>query len=582
MRSNDFFYKPTGLVNVFKLPFTLLLILPIWVISFLYAGLLHYNPITFLGPLIFAAYAVSIGQIVVLGINIAEVRNRWVGIFIGLFFFSCALYFSWSQFLTLWSNGFPLYLLQPEHLWAALQNLFNEGAYSTFSIQIDGYFGAIIWVLEAAFLGIFCLKMADNTVNHEIYCENCRKWISPIEGFYEFQYDNEQVLLSNLNLGNLDFLEHSQKVEEGSTKYYRIDASCCNTCATSNFLSLQKITTEVDQDDPKSTSESTELLIEHLGVSQQSFDKLYDKSHHWFHYTESGKYKHSLWLGIPIAAFAIYFLGWFYQAISMYLTNNNFGEMHGVAYAFNGLAFLLYAAVIALLTMKILQFFNSRNAVVTNYFGLMLGVMAVYLTNMGLVGGLGEIIWHPDILWFERLQLVHVHEFEYLGWTGLLLETGILLLAPLVGAFSIADSRVYCENCQNWADEEEDILVFDYDDAEELKIKFRNQELDYLDQIKVIPYSAEKTILFRINAEWCKGCDTIHTLSLEQVTRTYNSRDRDYGYSYKSIYEDLIYSKEGFDKVMDFAKEWHELHPLVPKEEEVVEPEKKEQLEVKK
>ena len=552
MLSTEKYYKPTGILNILRLPLVILLIIPIWLVSFLYAGLLHWSPITFLSPLIFGVFALVVGQIIVLGINLAEVQNRGAAKVIGLLFFLASFYFSWANFLTIWLDSYPIRMLQPNFLWESFQKLITEGAYSTFSFQLNGYFGVIIWILEAILLGFYCVYIASSTVEHDVYCTNCTKWINPIEKFFTFQYSDEKELIKNFKDGAFTFLDESQEIQNDLSSYYQIDASCCNTCANSYYLSLLKVTREKDESEPETTIESTELMVEHLHASRENFKTLYAKSLHWMHYTESGKFKHSLWLGIPFLGAIIYFFGMLYQSITTYMEN----------YFVTGLALFFFIIGLSYLTKQTLEHFDSRNSVVSNYFGLIIGSIAVYLTNMAMFAENGAYLWDPDLLWLGISKLTQRHEWESLAWTGLIVESSFLLLGPTLGASMVATSRVYCEKCKEWANEEDDIMDFSYENEEELKEKFRTQSLGFLENMKAIPSSDQKTKFFRINAEWCKKCETIHTLSLETVTRTYDFRDRTYDYSSSIIYEDLIYTHEGFDKVMAFAKNWKKLNPL--------------------
>jgi hypothetical protein len=546
MNSTPVYYKPSGKVNIFRLPLTLLLIVPIWLIGFLYAGLLHWNPLTFLGPVILFIYAFAISQIIVLGINLSEVRNRQVAIILAVIFSLFALYFSWSQFVAIWLDSFPVRLLNIENLWAGITKLYQEGAFTAFGITINGVLGAIIWLLEAAIVFVFAIFFANATVADEVYCSSCKKWVKSIEKFYEFGFDDEGILTEKVATGDFTWLDQSRTVNEADKVFYRIDTSCCNTCSKSNYVSLIKVSREIKEGESAEATETTDYLHKNIKLDQRNFARLYQKSDHWLHFTESGKFKHSLWLGVPAMAFVIYMLGWLYQSISRW----------AAIYFITGILFFGLIIVLFYATRLILERFQSRNSVISNYFGLMVGVMALYLTNMATFASADIFIWHPDYLWLGLSELNNAHELSGLAWTGFIIESLGLLLVPFLAASYVATDRVYCEQCDEWAHEEDDLLIFQYESEEELIEKFRSQDTSFLNSITEVPYTEDKIEYFRINAEWCETCSSIYTLSLEKVTQTYDFRDRTFRHSFKNIYEDLIYSEEHFNTVMDFARKW--------------------------
>ena len=132
MMTSSRYYSPSGKFNVFKLVTVLLLLFPLWIISFLYAALLHWNPITFLSPIIFFGYAIIIGQMVINGINVSNTQNKNIVLLLGIVFSFSALYFSWANFIAIWQNSYPIQLLEPETFEKFLRQYFLEGAFSTF------------------------------------------------------------------------------------------------------------------------------------------------------------------------------------------------------------------------------------------------------------------------------------------------------------------------------------------------------------------------------------------------------------------------------------------------------------------
>jgi hypothetical protein len=540
------YYTPTGTFDPFRVLTALLLLLPLWLISFVYAGLLHWNPLTILSPILLIGYVFIVSGLAINAINFSNTQNKHIALFVTLLFAFFALYFSWANFLAIWRNDFPVDLLRPEYLWELLTHYFDEGAYNTFGIRIDGVFGLIIWVLEGvAILGTIILLVKSNVLE-EVYCTSCDRWIEEIEEFYAFTYPDEKKLIQKFKSSEFDFLDETEEMTGEDLSYYQLNASCCNTCSKSYYLSLDKIT--VEQSDEKGGVELNNTpLVQLLKVSQQNFRQLYAKSRHWFHFTESGKYSPFVWLGLPSMAVVVFILGAIYQTICLNVAN----------YYVSGIAFFGYALLLYFSTNFILERFSVRNKVVSTFFGVLFGTLTVYITHTVLFPAdiLNPIRWLPNSIWLLLRVYVEGQEIAWLAWTGLIVETGMMFFVPIAAAWYLSSSRVYCEHCDEWAEEEDDIYLFNHPDLEGLKRKFTHQDLGFLEESS--PIDNDSYDFFKLNAEWCKQCDTIHTLSLLTVKKKINS-DGEAAYSDDTLYEDVIYTHDAFHGVLDFVNKVNE------------------------
>ena len=289
-------------------------------------------------------------------------------------------------------------------------------------------------------------------------------------------------------------------------------------------------------------------------------------------YKASGKFSLMIFLALPIMGVMVFFVTYLYAYINIYnpLVYINF-------FIYAGICLLL-----AILTIVLVRMVKSRSTLVTTLFGAAIGLTAIYFTwtlfikvlfarfNIMTIGY--DILLEPSSLWDFIMQVGDEGWYSVFGFTvsGFFLriiwsiEALGLLAVPMFVAHNYAITTVFCEKCDRWADEKESVLVFLFSDEEELKQKFKAQDLSFLE--KAERAGKDDSEFYQVDAEWCKQCDELHTLSLRKTIRTWDEDDEEDLVPF-TIYEDMYVSKQTYNNVLEFSKKQRFGTFLKPKKE---------------
>ena len=85
-------------------------------------------------------------------------------------------------------------------------------------------------------------------------------------------------------------------------------------------------------------------------------------------------------------------------------------------------------------------------------------------------------------------------------------------------------SKVFCENCESWCDEKEDIARFDTTGDKKLLERIQAGELNALAELRMSP-SGSKMFL-RVDSQRCKTCPETATFAVKKVTLERNKEGK--------------------------------------------------------
>ena len=135
-------------------------------------------------------------------------------------------------------------------------------------------------------------------------------------------------------------------------------------------------------------------------------------------------------------------------------------------------------------------------------------------------------------------------------WVIWSIEALALFLGPVIFTYKFTATTVFFEVCNEWAEEKEGVMLFLDPNEEALKACFLAQDLGFLEKARKA--GKEETEFYQVDAEWCKECDSVHTLSLRKIERSWNEKGKE-ELTPDTIYEDMLVSKEFHEKVSRFA-----------------------------
>jgi len=257
---------------------------------------------------------------------------------------------------------------------------------------------------------------------------------------------------------------------------------------------------------------------------------------------------------IPLVLLGSAGIGWLY---GYFTYHNTFFYLTYVIYF--GLCFGL-----GLIAVRIIRSAHIRSLPMAWLIGFMIGGGVLYLSHLAYY-----VEFYKDFLGPSELTV-----FRFLVEPSLIQEFSELVLSSgyTIGSVEIAGNKlltvwvfeaigliglpiylcrrqaltsVYCEACGRWADEDETILSFRYDDEDELKRSFQTMDLSFMERAGILSSEElkESGQHYEIDEEWCTQCNNLHTLSLRTVKR-YVTKDEKVAISKRTLFEDLVIDRE--------------------------------------
>lgn len=241
----------------------------------------------------------------------------------------------------------------------------------------------------------------------------------------------------------------------------------------------------------------------------------------------SGKVKPSFFLLFPLALLLTCLLAALYQGI-LYINPFIY---------FNVLAFGGMCVVVFVVTNFLGQMGHCRNSTVSGLAGVILGGAALYTSFVVLIGNLAELPYvdlflAPDTVW-GLIELVgaqgyySVFDATFNGgvlWGTWIIEAIGLVGVPAVMGWSTTGEQLYCESCGKWAETEENIAVFAFEDEEALKTSFKNADMGFLHG--AAPVEATAASFYSLDAQICDGSTDLSAMSLVKTKLSLNKEGK--------------------------------------------------------
>jgi len=246
--------------------------------SVIYGYADYYIPWIYLNLLLLVGFGGVVGWCVGLGGKRGQVRNPLVMAGFGLLAGGLAEYAQWVAWVFA-SSKQELIALTPAQLWAVIQYVDQNGAWSVFDSTPTGWELYIYWGLEAFVIAGMSALVAGLYLSTAAYCENCSRWadekqsIKPLEPVAD-----PKSLKSRLEQGDLSGLKTLKKLPVEAAAFTELNLKKCSACAQSNFLSLDAVTISVDKKGKK--NRHTRKLLQNLVLNSDQYRTLKDA---WAH-----------------------------------------------------------------------------------------------------------------------------------------------------------------------------------------------------------------------------------------------------------------------------------------------------------
>ncbi|MDM7860449.1 TerB family tellurite resistance protein [Alteromonas sp. ASW11-36] len=271
-------------------------------------------------------------------------------------------------------------------------------------------------------------------------------------------------------------------------------------------------------------------------------------------YKPSGKIGPKSFVVIPVAIVGALLVSWLY---TMALFINPIIYLSLVIFA--GASFGL-----GWLARQMIVIGHVRNIGLSLLIGAFLGISVTYMSHAELYAELSdytiaEFALNPIFLWESANYIAEVGYFEVKGstfdggmlWIAWGLEALGLIVTPIYMAYTYSSSRVYCENCNNWAEEDNNLMLFNADDEAAMKNQFLQGDLSFIkDALPVTAHEVNQAgEHYSIDEEWCKKCGQTHAISLRKNIRKIE-KDK-LSIDQKTLVEDLVVDQAIHEFVQD-------------------------------
>ena len=250
MKNDNLFYKHEAFDQFTFSTFSILLIMGVmvFVLSYIYASIIVYNPFSFLNGFVFLIGCITLAGITRWGVQKTRFQSKQEKILLGATIGLITLYFTWTLYLKVSFSGHVNEIfLHPLVIWEGMIKLANEGwnmewpESGDLLLWVHGDMLWFAWGIEALGFLIVPIFYAYQTKPPVIvFCKTCNKWADK-ESFLVFLFSDEEELKQNFMAQDLSFLKKAKRTRHNALVFYVISVKWCDTCDGLYTLSLQKI-----------------------------------------------------------------------------------------------------------------------------------------------------------------------------------------------------------------------------------------------------------------------------------------------------------------------------------------------------
>jgi hypothetical protein len=259
--------------------------------AFVYAWLIHWDPIIYINLLACAAFAWLIGYATEQVLVSRKCRSVPVAAAVALLVALGSYYMSWAVWLHfMMTEGSILEFMKPLNMLGAILAVNDHGAWTYNGSLIKGGELWVAWAAEAgAFLGIACYA-ATHEMLEATFCEGCEVWTKQQEGVCRVaagsapSYTDLKAVASylkglkqhaaelkmRLESKDLSYLEQLGPVEPDAIAWYQFDLHTCPRCNMTHTLRVIQRKRKVEGKQVRKQMDDKEVLRQLLVSSTEA------------------------------------------------------------------------------------------------------------------------------------------------------------------------------------------------------------------------------------------------------------------------------------------------------------------------
>lgn len=277
------------------------------------------------------------------------------------------------------------------------------------------------------------------------------------------------------------------------------------------------------------------------------------------HYKASGKFSPFIVLGAPLFMLVSFIAALIYAYLNVYIPITGW-----VTFIF----IIGYIFVTCTSSVFILKMFNVRSTMVILLWSAFACFMALYMDWACFVNvvinryaeeadlSLADTLLSPVALW-DTICAIAESGWYSMGSSGKSNVSGWVLWglwgveavaicgANFFIAFSTLDD-VFCEKCNQWADENDSVLNFCHDNEEFLVRAFSTNDIRFSEHIK--PMTPNSKLFYTIRTSICSSCNEFVYLSLSNTRITLNKEGEEES-SNTELVTNLCFSIDDFKQL---------------------------------
>lgn len=237
----------------------------------LYGLLDWYNPyiyFTFLGAI---GAAVGTGFAVVFGLSLGKVRNRLLGIVVGIFSGVVSIYTAWVVFLYFWGReafGMGIFVFEPTSLISVMQAIAEVGLWENLP---KGWGLYSMWIIEAMiFVGGSTIIAAQLDTP---FCETCDTWADEHECGAGLQVPADlNELKRDLEDEQYTRLHELMQGSYDAGSFMQIKVWMCSHCEDSTWMTVEQMVSTTNAKGESNTA--TTAVVKYLTIPRQLGEEL--------------------------------------------------------------------------------------------------------------------------------------------------------------------------------------------------------------------------------------------------------------------------------------------------------------------
>jgi len=259
--------------------------------AWLYAWLIHWNPLIYVDVLASFGFGGIIGAAIESSLESHKCRNVPVAGLAAFLVVVISYYVSWAVWLRALTH-FPTmaFLLNPVAMWKTILAVNEVGAWSLRGDVVKGIPLWIAWGLEAACIIGIAVYTAVHAMQQASYCEGCDRFAKLLKGvcfagagtappiqekaaFKSYRQGLKQQateLKQHLETKDFSYVEQLGAVQPGAIAWYKFDLVSCPQCNMTHTLRVTQLQNKIEGKKVKSETTESEVLRQLLLSSTEA------------------------------------------------------------------------------------------------------------------------------------------------------------------------------------------------------------------------------------------------------------------------------------------------------------------------